>query len=105
MKAAESIPGRDLGRRREEGRRGGVEERRWRSERERILRTKAWEAWIAGNRDISVRDAWDVFRIDSYAVGRMRSLKITRLRGLFDETDPVHEFLKHLSAILETAGE
>jgi len=104
-KAAASIPGRDLGRRREDSRRGGVEERRWRSERERIIETKAWKEWSGGSRDISVRDAEDVFRIDSYAVGRMRSLKITRLRGLFAETDQIHEFLTHLSAVLGAAGE
>src|SRR2546429_247200 len=46
-------------------------------------------------------DSEDVFRIDTYAVGRMRTLKITRLRGLFDEADQIHEFLKHLSGILE----
>ena len=104
-KAAGSFPGRDLGRRREESRRGGVEERRWRSERERIVESKAWKDWSSGKPDISVRDAEDVFRIDSYAVGRMRSLKITRLRGLFAETDEIHEFLEHMSAILGAGGE
>ena len=104
-KAAEALPGKDLARRREDGRGGGVKEQRWRRERERILRTKAWEMWSSGNRDVSVRDAEDVFRIDAYAVGRMRNLKITRLRALFDEADQVQEFLKEMSSIISPAGE
>ena len=104
-KAAAVLPGQDLQRRREDGRGGGVEEQRWRRERERILRTKAWEAWSSGRRDVSVRDAEDVFRIDAYAVGRMRSLKITRLRSLFDEADQIQEFLTQMSNIVAPAGE
>lgn len=104
-KAAEHLPSMDLQRRREDGRGGGVDEQRWRRERERILKTKAWEAWSSGDLDVSVRDAQEVFRIDAYAVGRMRNLKINRLRALFDEDDRVHEFLADMSHILTSGGE
>ena len=50
-KAAASIEGSDLGRPREDSRRGGVEEQRWRRERDRILRTKAWEIGRASCRE------------------------------------------------------
>jgi len=104
-KAAESLPESDLGRRREDGRGGGVEEQRWRRERERLLRTKAWAAWNSGKREIPIRDAEEVFRIDAYAVGRMRSLKITRLRAMFEDGDQIQAFLDKMSKILAPAGE
>ncbi len=100
----DAVPEMNLARLREDGRGGGVQEQRWRRERERILKTKAWQAAAAGEA-VSARDAQEVFRIDSYAVGRMRTLKITRLQSLFNEDAKMSAFLDHMSNLLETVGD
>ena len=98
--AVESIPDLDLERRREAGRGGGVQEQRWRRERDRVLGTTAWQAFAAGQ-PVSVKDAQEVFRIDSYAVGRMRALKVSRLQGLFTDDREMTAFLEQMSNLLE----
>lgn len=84
-----------LDRPREQARGGPLNEQRWRRERDRILATEAWQRWVAGERRIGLRDAEAVFRIDSYAVGRMRQLKIERLRKLFEADEEVLSFLEY----------
>ncbi len=42
-----------------------------------------------------------MFRIDSYAVGRMRSLKVTRLKSLFEQDTEVLPFLTGMAEIIE----
>jgi hypothetical protein len=42
--------------------------------------------------------------MDSYAVGRMRSLKITRLKSLFAADETVLPFLNHLEHVLTLSG-
>ena len=96
--------GGSLDRPREETGGGSVDEQRWRRERQRVITTRAWSQWSSGVRDISVRDAEEVFRIDSYAVGRMRTLKVTRLRKLFEQDKDISEFLHHMSGIVEMDG-
>lgn len=93
----------DLRRAREEGRGGSIGEQRWRRERDRILSTRAWASWSTNSDDVSSRDAAEVYRIDSYAVGRMRSLKITRLKQLFTEDPAVLPFLNRMQEILESS--
>jgi hypothetical protein len=80
---------------------GSVDARRRGRERERVLATKAWAQWKDGESEISVRDAETVFRIDSYAVGRMRSLKITRLRSMFYDNREVSKFLNQMAMLVE----
>lgn len=101
--AAKTLLGVDLSRSREAGRGGSVDEQRWRRERERVLSTRAWATWTLGDPDIAVRDAAEVYRIDSYAVGRMRSLKITRLKSLFASDTEVLPFLTRTAEVLELA--
>lgn len=95
----------DLGRRREDSRAGSIDENRWRRERARILSTRAWGRWAAGERDMFPREAEEVFRIDNYAVGELRERKLTRVRSLFDEDEDLGPFLAHLAEILDHTGE
>lgn len=94
------LPTAELDRPREQARGGPLGEQRWRRERERILASDAWERWSVGERHIDLRDAEAVFRIDSYAVGRMRQLKMERLRALFEADEEVLPFLEFASAAL-----
>lgn len=103
-RTVDSVPEMNLKRIREDGRGGGIQEQRWRRERERILKTTAWQAAAAGN-PVSTRDAQEVFRIDSYAVGRMRILKISRLQALFNEDAKMTAFLDQMANLLQTAGD
>jgi hypothetical protein len=100
--ASASILKQDLSRTREQGRGGSVDEHRWRRERERVLGSRAFQSWRQGQA-IPYRDAAEVYRIDSYAVGRMRSMKITRLKSLFEQDDQVLPFLTHVAEILENS--
>lgn len=91
----------DQSRRREERKGGSFDEARWQRERERVTRTPAWELWESGERGIPMREAEAVFRIDNYAIGRTRDLKIARLRGLFEEDPEVAPFITAVAAIVE----
>jgi hypothetical protein len=92
---------RDLTRRREERPGGSVDEQRWQRERNRLIKTLAWAKWAAGAQDeIKSREAAEVFRIDSYAVGRTRDLKITRLREMFDTDPEIGPFLTALTPLI-----
>jgi hypothetical protein len=103
-RTVDSVPEMNLARLREDGRGGGIQEQRWRRERDRILKTTAWQAVAAGT-PVSMRDAQEVFRIDSYAVGRMRILKISRLQALFNEDAKMTAFLDQMANLLQTAGD
>jgi hypothetical protein len=96
---------RNLNRPREEGGGGPLDEQRWRRERERVLHSRAWTAWSKGESEIRVRDAEAVFRIDSYAVGRLRDLKTARLLSLFENDLEVRDFLGHLAGLIESQPE
>jgi hypothetical protein len=103
--ASKSLTGRDLSRSRDEGGGGSVDERRWRRERARVLATTAWQRWASGSRtEIGVKEAAEVFRIDSYAEGRMRTMKITRLRSLLADDADLLSFLDGIAEILEERG-
>lgn len=95
----------DLSRTRDESAGGSVDERRWRRERARLMGTPAWQRWTAGRREgVDGRQAAEVFRIDSYAEGRMRTMKITRLRSLFSDDSELLPFLDAMAQILEGEG-
>lgn len=97
--AAPELAGSDLTRRREERQAGSIDENRWRRERNRIMRTDAWLRWAEGQGDaISSREAAEVFRIDSYAIGRTRDLKVARVREMFKDDSELREFLAAVTA-------
>jgi hypothetical protein len=89
-----------LARARAESRAGSVDEVRWRRERARILATAAWARWSRGDRDIPSRDAREVYRIDSYALGRALDLKITRLRDRFRGDSELDRFLSAMAELV-----
>ena len=98
---AQRFVDRDLTRRREERPGGSVDEQRWQRERNRLIKTPAWAKWVSPEKgNIVPRDAAEVFRIDSYAVGRTRDLKITRLRELFDSDPEISSFLAALTPLI-----
>ena len=43
----------------------------------------------------------EVFRIDSYVVGAMREMKVTRLVDLFSDDDEVGPFLAEMSQLVD----
>jgi hypothetical protein len=89
-----------LSRDRLEGRGGGIDERRWRAERARILALEAWGEWSRQG-DVSPFHAAEVFRLDVYATVQLRSQKVTRLMGLFDGDEEITPFLRAASLVLE----
>lgn len=98
--AASGVP-----RSRAERRSGSIDEVRWRRERDRILSTLAWAEWHSETGDVTIRHAGDVFRIDTYAVGRIRDLKVNRLLELFDDDPDVKPFLEAMAAIIAAEGD
>ena len=91
--------GKTFGRPREAAKGGGIAERRWRAERQRVLGTAAWAAWSAGQ-TITEGDALDLFRIDVYTVGTLRATKITRLVAQFAGDPDLSSFLQAAEAAL-----
>lgn len=103
-KEREHITTGDVQRTRAERRSGSIDEVRWRRERDRILTSSAWERWVTDRGTVTSRQAGDVFRIDAYAVGRIRDLKVNRLLNLFENDDEVKPFLEQMAAIVATQG-
>ncbi len=91
----------DLNRKREQSRAGSIDERRWRRERARIVSTAAWTKWLERKVAVTPREAAEVFRIDSYAVGSMRSAKITRILALLGEEREFDEFLTRMAELVQ----
>jgi hypothetical protein len=92
--------GTDLTRAREESRAQSLDENRWRRERARIQTSSAWALWTR-REQIGLREAAEVFRIDTYAQGRTRDLKIARVREMFTGDGELAPFLDALASILE----
>lgn len=92
--------GQDLTRAREERRAQSLDENRWRRERARLQASTAWNLW-SHKEPIGAREAAEVFRIDSYAQGRTRDMKIARLREMFAADEGLSTFLAHLASLLE----
>lgn len=103
--AVKEVADQDLTRSRGESRAGSIDERRWRRERGRIQTTSAWAHWVGGERKIPYREAAEVFRIDSYSVGQIRSLKLNRLLSLFEEDTELGPFLVNLAGVVQEEGE
>jgi len=92
----------DTSRARQERLAGSIDETRWRRERARVTSTAAWAHWRTGQKDISRRDAAEVFRIDHYAVGRIRDLKVARLDEMFKDDPEVRPFLGAMAGIVQS---
>ena len=97
------FPALDLSRSRQESREGSMGETRWRREQARITSSAAWDCWCRDEAP-GLRDAEDVFRIDTYASGSMRQTKVTRLLELFSNDDEIAPFLEALLKVLQSKG-
>jgi hypothetical protein len=98
--AAHRSVGKDLTRTRAQSKAGSIDENRWRRERARIQLSPAWKHWVGRNQRPTAREAAEVFRIDSYAVGPIREKKITRLLAMFDEDQEIAPFLNRMAELL-----
>lgn len=104
-KAALQLKDKDLHRPRQERLSGSIDEVRWQRERARVTNTKAWIRWLSDRTAaIPEREAAEVFRIDTYAVGRTRDLKIARVRQLLEEDPEVGPFIEAAAAVVEKKG-
>jgi len=83
---------------------GSVDSVRRSRELSRITSSEAWRKWADGKIEISVADAKQVFRIDSYSRGEMLTLKMDRLQKLFIDDDKTSKFLTEIRDVLN-AGE
>jgi hypothetical protein len=79
-----------------QSRAGSVDANRSDRERKRILSLPAWERWIRGDRTVSIDEAREVFRIDTYATESVREAKLTRLRAMFIGDEEISSFLTQL---------
>ena len=95
----------DVQRTRAERRSGSIDEVRWRRERDRIMASPAWAQWTVDPGGVTARHASDVFRIDTYAVGRIRDLKVNRLLNLLEGDPEVMPFLEAMAEIITHQGE
>lgn len=90
----------DLSKRRAERSAGSVDERRWQRERMRLLTTVAWKKWDATHDPVAItrQAAHELFRIDRYADGRARELKVNRLRSMFATDEDLAPFVEAAAA-------
>lgn len=79
-------------------------ETRRQRERTRIQGTQAWSRWTR-RQQISSREAAEVFRIDVYAQGRIRDLKVGRVRDMFEDDPEIGPFVVDLAVMIESRGE
>ena len=77
---------------------GSIDTVRKKREKVRLIATPAWTSWNNGEL-ISLRDAKSVFRIDEYATGKMRDIKIVRLRTLFEDDEKLGPFIREAEKI------
>jgi hypothetical protein len=77
-----------------------VDESRRNREARRLRSLDAWQRWSTGDRSISLDEAREAFRLDSYATPAVQEAKLTRLQGMFEADIELREFLSHLSALL-----
>ena len=88
----------DLGETRERG--GSVDAHRVDRERARVLGSTAWAKWPNQVAEISLQDAQEIFRLDSYATDELRVAKIDRLRKVFLGDAEMMGFIRDLEGIL-----
>lgn len=98
---AARLLGRDLTKHRAERSAGSIDERRWQRERARMLATDAWRQWNTAHDAAAItrEAAHDLFRIDRYAVGRARELKVNRVHELFADDDDLAPFVEAAASV------
>ncbi len=83
---------------------GSVDAQRVDRERARITACAAWAKWPHQSNEISLGDAQEVFRIDSYATTELQTTKIDRLRKFFLGDATILGFIDHLERVLQAKG-
>lgn len=71
---------------------GSIDTVRRERERNRLLAADSWQRWRDMG-EINIRAAREVFRIDEYTTGKMREIKVARIRAMFTEDDELTRFL------------
>jgi len=83
---------------------GSVDAQRVDRERARIAACSAWAKWPNRASEISLRDAQEVFRIDSYATEDLQATKVDRLRKAFLGDAAILDFINYIERILQATG-
>jgi hypothetical protein len=86
----------------ERARGGSVDSQRNDRERARVVASCAWAKWPDNADSISLAEAQEVFRIDSYATGDLRETKVDRLKKRFLEDPALSSFISHVACIVLT---
>jgi hypothetical protein len=99
--SAPRLLGSDLTKERAERSAGSIDERHWQHERLRVLTTDAWHQWSAEHDATAMTQqaANALFRIDRYVVGRVRELKVNRLRQMFADDKDLASFVEAAASI------
>lgn len=95
---APHLLGQDLRKQRAERSAGSIDERRWQRERARMLTSAAWQQWREATA-IGREAAHELFRIDRYANGRARELKVNRMREMFAGDTELAPFVEAAASI------
>jgi hypothetical protein len=82
---------------------GSIDSVRLRREKNRIQGLRAWNIWSVGEH-VEESEVKEVFRMDSYSVGRISDLKVNRLIDLFDGDEEMTSFLKDMISLLHEEG-
>ena len=82
---------------------GSIDTVRIARERARIEASPAWASWKRQS-PISLEQAKELFRIDSYTSGELADIKITRLSSVFEIDSEHRQFLDEASCVLRKLG-
>jgi len=86
--------------RKQQVRGGSVDSHRLDRARDRVYKCSAWAKWPRCADEISLSEAEEVFRIDSYVTKELRLEKVDRLRKTFIGQNDLLDFIGHLEKIL-----
>ena len=79
---------------------GSVDSKRVDRERRRLLSSRAWGAWSQDQYSVTVEEAKEVFRIDSYTTGEMLQTKKDRLINMFIDDQDISRFLGSIEKLI-----
>jgi len=82
---------------------GSVDSHRLDRARDRVQKCAAWSKWPGAAKEITLSEAEEVFRIDSYVTKELRIEKIDRLHKAFLGDPNLLAFLRHLETMITTA--
>jgi hypothetical protein len=84
---------------------GSVTNTRTQRERERLCATQAWKKWASDARsEVTLQEASEVFRIDSYASENLVDIKIGRLQQMFADDEQLAQFINFAHQALKAAN-